>query len=175
MSQKFPEKFTPPTHSLWHIHQWSFNSGSFNSKDPEGLQGLLTQTLSLGEQVLMQLRTCHGSIHSGLETLCKEFHLCIFFSCRLQTPVIHKAFPGGSVVKNSPAKSGDVGSLPGSGRSPREEYDKTLQYSCLGNPMDRGAWWAAIHGVVRVRHNLATKQQQQMMHKVILFPVWVTL
>ena len=86
MSQKFPGKFTPLPNSLWHIHQWSVNSGSFNSKDPECLEGLLTQTFSLGEQVLMQLSTCRGSTHPGLETLCKEFHLCIFFSCRLQTP-----------------------------------------------------------------------------------------
>ena len=149
MSQKFPGKFTPLPNSLWHSHQWSVNSGSFNSKDPEWLEGLLSQTFSLGEQVLMQLSTCRGSTHPGLETLCKEFHLCIFFSCRLQTPMIHKAFPGGSVVKNSPAKAGDVGSLPGSGRSPREENDKTLQYSCLGNAMDRGAWWTEIHGVAK--------------------------
>ena len=95
----------------------------------------------------MQLSTCHGSTHPGLVILHKEFHLCIFFSCRLQTAKMHKAFPGGSIIKNSPAKAGDVGSLPGSGRSPREGTDKTLQYSCLGNPMDRGAWWAAIHRV----------------------------
>ena len=52
-------------------------------------------------------------------------------------------FPGGSVVKNSPSNAGDagdVGSLPGSGRSPRIGNGNPLQYSCLGNLMDRGAW-----------------------------------
>ena len=51
-------------------------------------------------------------------------------------------FPGASVVKNLPAKAGDVGSVPGSGRSPGEGNDNPLQYSCLGNLMDRGTWWA---------------------------------
>ena len=50
-------------------------------------------------------------------------------------------FPHGSVVKNPPAKAGDVGSIPGSGNG------NLLQYSCLGNPMDRRAWWATVHGV----------------------------
>ena len=51
-------------------------------------------------------------------------------------------FPGGSVVKNPPATVGDMGSVPGSGRSPGEGNGNSLQYSCLGNPMDRGAWWS---------------------------------
>ena len=70
---------------------------------------------------------------------------------------------GGSVVKNLPADSGDTGSIPGLGRSPGEGNGNALQYSCLENPMDRGAWWAIyiVHGVARVRHDLATKQQQQ--------------
>ena len=48
-----------------------------------------------------------------------------------------------SVVK-TPASAGDVGSTPGSGRSPGEGNDNPLQYPCLGNPMDRGAWWAIL-------------------------------
>ena len=58
-------------------------------------------------------------------------------------------FPGGSVEKNPPANAGDVGSTPGSGRSPGEGHGNPLQYSCLGNPMDRGAWWATVHGVTK--------------------------
>ena len=69
-------------------------------------------------------------------------------------------FPGGSVVKNSPAKQEFVGSIPGLGRSPGVGNDNPLQYSCVGNLMDRGAWLATVHGVARVGHNLATKQQQ---------------
>ena len=56
-------------------------------------------------------------------------------------------FPGGSAVRNLPANSGDAGSIPGSGRSPGEGNGKLLQYSCLGNPMDRGAWQATVHGL----------------------------
>ena len=55
-------------------------------------------------------------------------------------------FLGGSVVKNPPASAGTVGSIPESGRSPGEENGNPLQYSCLGNPMDRGASQAAVHG-----------------------------
>ena len=58
-------------------------------------------------------------------------------------------FPGGSVVKNLPAKAGNAGSIPGSGRSLGEGKCNPLQYSCLGNSMDRGAWWAIVHGVTK--------------------------
>ena len=54
-----------------------------------------------------------------------------------------------SVVKNPPASVGDVGSIPGSGRSPGEGSGTPLQYSCLENPMERGAWWATVHGVAK--------------------------
>ena len=55
----------------------------------------------------------------------------------------------------------DLGLIPGSGRSPGEENGNPLQYSCLENPMDRGTWRATVHGVARVRHNLATKSPPQ--------------
>ena len=58
-------------------------------------------------------------------------------------------FPGGSEVKNPPANAGDVGSIPGSGRSPGEGNGNSLQYSCLGNLMDRGAWRATVLGVAK--------------------------
>ena len=56
-------------------------------------------------------------------------------------------FPGGSVMKNPLASAGDVGLIPGSGRFPGEGNGNPLQYPCLGNPMDRGAWQAIVHGV----------------------------
>ena len=59
-------------------------------------------------------------------------------------------FPGDSVVKNLPANAGDTGdvsSVHGSGRSPRGGNGNPLQYSCLGNPMDKGAWRVTVHGV----------------------------
>ena len=58
-------------------------------------------------------------------------------------------FSGGTEVKNPPAHAGDTGLMPGSGRSPEEGNGNPLQYSCLGNPMDRGAWWAIVHGVTK--------------------------
>ena len=58
-------------------------------------------------------------------------------------------FPGGSEVKASASNAGDLGSIPGSGRSPGEGNGTPLQDSCLENPMDRGAWWATVHGVAK--------------------------
>ena len=58
-------------------------------------------------------------------------------------------FPGGTTVKNPPANAGDMGLIPGSGRSPGGGNGTPLQYPCLGNPMDRGAWWATVHGIAK--------------------------
>ena len=58
-------------------------------------------------------------------------------------------FPGGSVVKNPLANAGDVGSIPGLGRSPGEGNGNPLQYSYLENPMDRGAWLTTVHRVTK--------------------------
>ena len=61
-------------------------------------------------------------------------------------------FPGGSVVKNPPAdagNAGDVGLIPGSQKFPGGENGNPLQYSCLGNPTDREAWWTTVHGVAK--------------------------
>ena len=71
-------------------------------------------------------------------------------------------FPGGSVVKNSLVNAGDIGSIPESGRSPGEGNGNLLQYYCLENPSDKGAWWATVHGVTRELiffYDLLTKQQ----------------
>ena len=68
-------------------------------------------------------------------------------------------FPHSSVGKESACNAGDLGSIPGLGRSPGAELGNPLQYSCLENPMDRGTWQFAVHGVIRVRHDLATNLQ----------------
>ena len=60
-------------------------------------------------------------------------------------------FPGGSDGEASAYNVGDPGSTPGTGRSPGEENGNSLQYSCLENPMDRGAWGAIVHGVSKSR------------------------
>ena len=75
--------------------------------------------------------------------------------------VLRKGFPGGSMVKDSPANAGDAGLVPESGRSPGEGNGNPLLYSCLGNPINRGARWTTVHGAARVGYILATKQQQQ--------------
>ena len=58
-------------------------------------------------------------------------------------------FPGGSDSKESTCSEGDLGSIPGLGRSPGGEHGNPLQYSCLENPMDRGAWQATVHEVTK--------------------------
>ena len=63
------------------------------------------------------------------------------------------------MVKNPPVNAGDLGLIPGLGKS--GEGNSCLQYSCLGNPMDRGAWSDTVYVVTRVGHDLATKQQQK--------------
>ena len=67
----------------------------------------------------------------------------------LSRVVISRGFPGGLEVKVSACNAGDLGLIPGSGRSPGEGNDSPLQYSCLENPMDREAWWATVHGVAK--------------------------
>ena len=67
-------------------------------------------------------------------------------------------FPGGSDGKESASIAGDLGSIPGLGRSPGEQNGNLFQYSCLGNPIHRGAWRATAHGVVKIR------TQQTMFH-----------
>ena len=62
-----------------------------------------------------------------------------------------------SVGKESACSAGDQGLIPRLRRSPREGNSNPLQYSCLENPMDRGAWWATVQGVPIIGHNLATK------------------
>ena len=58
------------------------------------------------------------------------------------------------VIKNPPTNVGDVGSIPGLGRSPGGGHGNPHQYSCLENPMDRRAWWATVHRVAKIRTQL---------------------
>ena len=64
-------------------------------------------------------------------------------------------FLGGSDGKASAYNEGDQGSIPGSGRSPGERNGNPLQYSCLENPMDGGAWWATVHRVTKSQTRLS--------------------
>ena len=64
--------------------------------------------------------------------------------------ICNRAFAGGSAVKNMPSNAEDMDLIPGSGRSPGEGNGNPFQYSCLGNRMNRGAWWATVHGVAEL-------------------------
>ena len=79
--------------------------------------------------------------------------LCDPMGCRLPgSSVLHylpEFTPAGSVVKKLPANAGDPGLIPGSGRSPGERNGTPLQYSCLANPMNRGAWQATVHEMAK--------------------------
>ena len=94
-------------------------------------------------------------------------YICLFICWSTLEPIGNWSifnFVWRLVVKNLPANagdSGDVGLIPRSGRSPGEGNGNPFQNSCLGNPMDRGAWWATAYGFTRVGHNLATKPPQQ--------------
>ena len=79
-------------------------------------------------------------------------------------------FLGGSEVKASACNAGDLGSIPGSGRSPGEGNGNPLQHSYLENPMDGGAWWASVHGVAKSRTRLSdfTFTTQQPLLKLLL-------
>ena len=74
------------------------------------------------------------------------------FICLNLVIIYRTDFPGGTVVKNPPANAGDarnVGLIPGLGRFPGGGNGNSFQYSCLENSMDRGAWWATVHGVAK--------------------------
>ena len=84
----------------------------------------------------------------------------ILFSCGAITNYHRlsglRSFPCGSNSKESGCNTGDLGLIPGLERFPGEGNGNPLQYSCLENPMDRGAWWAASMGLQRVGRDLAT-------------------
>ena len=95
-----------------------------------------------------------------------------------QEPEQSKGFPSGSDSKESACHVGDPGSIPRLGRSPGGGHGNSLQYSCLENPMDRGAWWATAHGVAQSQTRLsdlaqhrAIKREQNCSEKQGLTPL----
>ena len=73
-----------------------------------------------------------------------------------------------SVGKESACNAGDLGSIPGLGRSSGEGNGNPLQYSSLENPTERGPWQVTVHGVTRVRQDLATKKREKYLGRAIL-------
>ena len=88
------------------------------------------------------------------------YHDCCLLLKKLWL-LYNRGFPGSSNRKESACNSGDIGSIPGWGRSPGGSNGNPLQYSCLGNPMDRRASLATIHGVARVQTQLSDYRQQK--------------
>ena len=76
--------------------------------------------------------------------------------------IVRHNFTGGLDGKASACNAGDPGLILQSRRSPGEGNGNPFQYFCLENPVERGAWWAIVHGVTRVRYNLATKPNQML-------------
>ena len=115
--------------------------------------------------VYTDLLTCHFGAVS------KSYLWCCLPGCSphfapdetwLATLKINLYIPGGSEVKASACNVGDVGLIPGSGRFPGEGNGNPLQYSCLENPMDGGAWWATVHGIPK-----SWTQLSDLMEKVM--------
>ena len=82
---------------------------------------------------------------------------CLYQPSILGSNQINQGFPGGSMVKNAPANagaSGDMGLIPGLGRSPGGGNGNSLQYSSLENPIDREVWWATVHRVAKSQTQL---------------------
>ena len=88
------------------------------------------------------------------------FNIRIYVSSLAGLPGGSKGFPGDSDSKESTSKAGDLGSIPGLGIYPGEGNGNPLQYSCLENSVNRGAWQATVLGSQRVRRDLVTKEQQ---------------
>ena len=76
--------------------------------------------------------------------------MLLFFPLKgLPVNQLYQAFPGGPIGKESACNAEDPGLIPGLGRSPGEGNDNPLQYPCLENSVDRGTWWAIVHGVTK--------------------------
>ena len=98
-----------------------------------------------------------------LHTIAKEIFL-EYKSCH----TIHQGFPGGSDGKESMCSVGDLGSIPGLGRSLGGGHGNSLLYSCLENPMDRGPGWATVHGVTKSRTRQSDQAYMQLNSEKIL-------
>ena len=136
-------------------------SPSPESWEAEGKQNICTCELCVNTHT-------HTHTHIYTETYIHNIHSCTHiqlytqictyyiytYTCICTHVFIHiQGFPGDSEVKDPPANAGDMGLIPGLGRSPGGGNGNTLQYSCLENSIDRRAWQAAVHWVTRVTHD----------------------
>ena len=141
-----------------------FSSGVSDSLQPPGLAARQASLFITNSWSLLKLMSIESVMPSNHLILCCPLSSClqsfpasgesVHFSnmCYL---LVHQSFTGGSGCKTSAYNVGDLGLIPGSGRSPGEGNGNPLQYSCLDNPMDTGAWQAAVHGVAKSRTGLS--------------------
>ena len=114
-----------------------------------------------------QLALFTFSLHCSLFLKCmlgiSDYVINLLIEKTYSFPSLELPYPGDTVVKNllemqeATCNAGDLGLIPGLGQSPVEGNGKPVQYSCMGNHMEREAWWATFHGIAGVSHNLATK------------------
>ena len=97
---------------------------------------------------LLKLKNRKQNLHRNSQPCPPSRNSSLMWARNLASQVVHG--------KESTCKEGDSGSIPGSRRTPGGEHGNPLQYSCLGNPMDRGAWWATVHGVTKSQSRLST-------------------
>ena len=140
------------SHRTCSVGRWSSSSVLFGHLKTSCRKGL--------PAVIVALLQCQDSVNCW-ETKNLLMHWlgtgCLEIRLQLQNLLL--GFPGGSVVKNSPVYAGDArdtGLTLGSGRSSGEGNINSLDSSCLENPMDRGAWWATVRGVINIQARLST-------------------
>ena len=130
--------------SLWNQNSWThqlFSSTCFQHKNIN----------SLNYFCIIFFKKIYYVIWFYLDkNIIQKMHTYTHLPILYKRGICHKIIPGGSDGKESAYNMGDPGSTPGSGRYPGEGNGNPLQYSCLENPMDGGAWWAAVCGVAEL-------------------------
>ena len=138
------------------------------AKSEEELKSLLMKVKEDSEKVGLKLNIQKTKIMASGKYMGKQWKQCqtIFWGSKITADgdcsneikrrlLLGKGFPGGPEVKASTCNAGDLGSIPGSGRSPGEGNGNPLHYSCLENPMDGGDLWATVHRVAKSRTRLS--------------------
>ena len=116
----------------------------------DGITNSMDLNLGNFQELVMDREAWHAAVHGGHDwaTELNWTELVTLFYPHL---LFHMSFSGGSDSKESACNVGDLGSIPGLGSFPGGRHGNPFQYSCLENPMDRGAWQATVHGVAKSR------------------------
>ena len=162
LSPSTPDSFSPGAEELRLLRNrgestWDPTELSQHHKVPSSI--IFNEDLHFQEGIFL----CDCSYDGGLYFDSAAIRAIIFAEFHLS-----KGFPHGSVVRNLPANAGDLGSIPRLGRSPGGGHGNPLQYSCLENPMDRGAWRTTIHGVAKSQTQLSDKAQHVAQYTSLL-------